>query len=93
MSFINTANRVLYIWKHSLKDTMTDNVDMQADPRFPTSSSKDSILDLVNVDLDPLRKYSIKDLWLFFIQKDTDVSWQSPLKHVLLALTSLLAES
>ena len=51
---------------------MTDNVDMQADPRFPTSSSKDSILDLEDVDL---RKHSIQDLWLFFIQKDTDAPW------------------
>jgi len=71
---------------------MTD-VDMQADPdSFPTSSS---ILDLENVDLDPLaealRKNSIEDDWSHSIKKGTDNSWQALLRHVLLALTNLLA--
>ena len=73
---------------------MTDDVDMQADS-FPTSDSNQSILDLKNVDLDPLtealRKDSIEDDWSLVIQKDKDDSWQKLLRRVLLALTNLLA--
>jgi len=72
---------------------MTDDVDMQVDPdSFPTSSS---ILDLENVDLDPLtealRKNSIEDDWSHSIKKGMDDSWQALLRCVLLALTNLLA--
>ena len=71
-------------------------VDMQADPdSFPTSSSDQSILDLKNVDLDPLtealRKNSIKDHWSLVIKKGADDSWEGLLWRVLLILTNLLA--
>ncbi len=74
---------------------MTDDVDMQADPDgFPTSLSNQSILDLENFDLGPLteelRKYSIRDDWSLFMKEGTDVGF---LRHVLLALTNLLAAS
>jgi len=73
---------------------MTDDVDMQADPdSFPTFLSNQSILDLRDVDLDPLtealRKNSID--WSNSIKMGTDDSWQRLLRNVLLALTNLLA--
>jgi hypothetical protein len=73
---------------------MTDNVDTQADPdNFPTSSSNQSILDLKDVDLDPLtealRKRSKQGFWSYFIENFD--GWQDLLTRVLLALTNLLA--
>jgi hypothetical protein len=72
---------------------MIDDIDMQADS-FPTSSSDQSILDLENVDLDPLtealRDTCIKDKWSHLIKGGTDVSWLLS-RLVLPSLTSLLA--
>ncbi len=72
---------------------MTDDVDMQADPN--TSSSNQSILELKNVDLNPLtdalRKDSIEGDWSLVIKNGRDGSWQELLRRVLLALTNLLA--
>jgi hypothetical protein len=74
---------------------MTEDVDMQDPGGFPTSSSNESLLDLENVDMDPLtealRKYSINDAWSYFIRMDTHDSWQGLLSRVLLVLTTILA--